>query len=112
MRELFKPTAVQKKDLELLSSSAKHILLFGGSRSGKTTVLVMAVIFRACRYLGSRHLICRFRAKDARSSVLHETLIPWLNKTIGAKNYKANVRDGFLVTRPKKNMVILSTAEE
>ena len=45
MRELFKPTAVQKKALELLSSGAKHILLFGGSRSGKTTVLVMAVIF-------------------------------------------------------------------
>ena len=38
--EVFKPTKVQKKALELLSSGAKHILLFGGSRSGKTTVLV------------------------------------------------------------------------
>ena len=46
MREVFKPTAVQKKALKLLSSSAKHVLLFGGSRSGKTTVLVMAIIFR------------------------------------------------------------------
>lgn len=62
MNELFKPTEVQKKALELLKSSAKHILLFGGSRSGKTTVLVMAIIFRACRYAGSRHLICRYRA--------------------------------------------------
>ena len=96
MQEVFKPTAVQKKALKLLSSSAKHVLLFGGSRSGKTTVLVMAIIFRACRYPGSRHLICRFRAKDARSSVLHETLLPWLNKTIGAKNYKANVHDGLI----------------
>ena len=94
--EVFKPTAVQQKALELLSSAAKHVLLFGGSRSGKTTVLVMAIIFRACRYPGSRHLICRFRAKDARSSVLHETLLPWLNKTIGAKNYKANVHDGLI----------------
>ena len=56
----------------------------------------MAVIFRACRYPGSRHFICRFRAKDARSSVLHETLLPWLNKTIGATNYKANVHDGLI----------------
>ena len=96
MREIFKPTAVQKKALALLASTAKHILLFGGSRSGKTTVLVMAIIFRACRYPGSRHLICRFRAKDARSSVLHETLLPWLNKTIGANNYKANVHDGLI----------------
>jgi hypothetical protein len=45
-------------------------LLYGGSRSGKTTVLVMAVIYRALRFAGSRHLICRYRAKDSRSSVL------------------------------------------
>ena len=63
--EVFKPTEVQKKALKLLASAAKHILLFGGSRSGKTTVIVMAIIFRACRYPRSRHLICRFRAKDA-----------------------------------------------
>ena len=96
MREVFNPTAVQRKALELLSGNAKHVLLFGGSRSGKTTVLVMAIIYRACRYPSSRHLICRYRAKDARSSVLHETLIPWLNKTIGTSNYKANVHDGLI----------------
>ena len=96
MNTVFKPTKVQKKALELLSSDAKHVLLFGGSRSGKTTVIVMAVIYRAIRYSGSRHLICRYRAKDARSSVLHETLVPWLNKTIGAKNYRLNVHDGFI----------------
>ena len=85
---VFKPTAVQRKALDLLKSGAKHILLFGGSRSGKTTVLVMAIIFRALMYAGSRHLICRYRAKDARSSVLRETLIPWLNNTIGKDKYK------------------------
>ncbi len=84
---LFRPTAIQKKALALLKSGAKHILLFGGSRSGKTTVLVMAIIFRALFYAGSRHLICRYRAKDARSSVLRETLIPWLNNTIGNTGY-------------------------
>jgi HK97 family phage major capsid protein len=84
---VFKPTAVQKKALALLKSGAKHILLFGGSRSGKTTVLVMAVIYRALRFAGSRHLICRYRAKDARSSVLRETLLPWLTNTIGTSGY-------------------------
>jgi len=84
---LFKPTLIQRKALALLKSGAKHILLFGGSRSGKTTVLVMAIIFRALMYAGSRHLICRFRAKDARSSVLRETLIPWLDNTIGKNGY-------------------------
>ena len=90
---VFKPTAVQKKALALLRSGAKHILLFGGSRSGKTTVLVMAIIFRAILYAGSRHLICRYRAKDARSSVLRETLIPWLDNTIGKTNYSYHVHE-------------------
>jgi PBSX family phage terminase large subunit len=84
---LFKPTTVQKKALALLKCGAKHILLFGGSRSGKTTVLVMAIIYRALLYAGSRHLICRYRAKDARSSVLRETLFPWLDNTIGKSAY-------------------------
>jgi len=85
---VFKPTAIQRKALALLKSSAKHILLFGGSRSGKTTVIVMAIIFRALMYAGSRHLICRYRAKDAKSSVLRETLFPWLNNTVGTDGYK------------------------
>jgi hypothetical protein len=84
---VFKPTAIQRNALSLLKSGAKHILLFGGSRSGKTTVLVMAIIYRALRFAGSRHLICRYRAKDARSSVLRETLIPWLDNTIGKNGY-------------------------
>jgi PBSX family phage terminase large subunit len=84
---VFKPTAVQKKALMLMKSGAKHILLFGGSRSGKTTVLVMAIIFRALMYAGSRHLICRLRAKDARSSVMRETLFPWLDNTVGKSGY-------------------------
>jgi hypothetical protein len=84
---IFKPTTIQKKALALIKSGAKHILLFGGSRSGKTTVLVMAIIFRALMYAGSRHLICRYRAKDARSSVLRETLIPWLDNTVGKNGY-------------------------
>jgi phage terminase large subunit len=84
---IFKPTAIQRKALTLLKSGAKHILLFGGSRSGKTTVLVMAVIYRALRFAGSRHLICRYRAKDARSSVMRETLLPRLDDTVGKNGY-------------------------
>jgi hypothetical protein len=52
---IFKPTAVQKKALSLLKGGVKHILFFGGSRSGKTTVLVMAVIYRSLYFAGSRN---------------------------------------------------------
>ncbi|MDA3938253.1 MAG: hypothetical protein PF693_02950 [Spirochaetia bacterium] len=76
MNRRFLPTGAQRAALSLIKSGAKHILLFGGARSGKTTILVLAIIFRSLRYPGSRHLICRLRLKDARSSVLHETMIP------------------------------------
>ncbi|GHT70604.1 hypothetical protein FACS1894110_22390 [Spirochaetia bacterium] len=84
---VFKPTRVQHQALALVKGGAKHILLFGGSRSGKTTVLVMVIIYRAIRFAGSRHLICRYRAKDARSSVLRETLLPWLTNTVGPSRF-------------------------
>jgi PBSX family phage terminase large subunit len=93
---IFKPTTAQRKALGLIKSGAKHILLFGGSRSGKTTVLVMAIIYRAVRYAGSRHLICRLRAKDARSSVLRETLLPLLSETIGNNNYGHNIHSDLI----------------
>jgi hypothetical protein len=85
---MFKPTKVQKTALRLLKSGAKHILLYGGSRSGKTSVFIMAIIYRAIQYAGSRHLICRLRAKDARSSVLRETLFPGLDDTAGKNRYR------------------------
>lgn len=93
---VFRPTRVQKGALKLLSSGAKHILLFGGSRSGKTTILVIALVYRSIRYPGSRHLICRLRTKDARSSVLHETLLPWLTKILGTHRYKLMVHDNYV----------------
>ena len=96
LESLFLPTRVQRAALKLLKSGAKHVLLFGGSRSGKTTILVIVIIYRAVRYRGSRHLICRLRTKDARSSVLHETLIPWLVKIVGAKRFKLVVHEGYV----------------
>jgi hypothetical protein len=94
---IFKPTRVQKKALDLLKGGAKHILLFGWSRSDKTTVLVMAIIYRALRFAGSRHLICRYRAKDARSSVLRETLLPWLDNTIGKPGYNYLAHENMII---------------
>jgi PBSX family phage terminase large subunit len=93
---VFRPTRAQKNALTLIKGGAKHILLFGGSRSGKTTVLVMAVAYRALRFAGSRHLICRLRAKDALSSVLRETLLPALANTLGSGGYSYNAHEGMI----------------
>ena len=93
---IFHPTRVQRAALRLLKTGAKHVLLFGGSRSGKTTILVIVIIYRAVRYAGSRHLICRLRTKDARSSVLHETMMPWLKKIVGVKRFKLVAHDNYV----------------
>jgi len=94
MGEPFLLTETQKKALGLLKTKALHILLYGGSRSGKTVVLVMGLVFRAIKYPGSCHLVCRYRAKDARSSVLHQTLIPCLNRVAGQKRYRYLKHEG------------------
>jgi hypothetical protein len=104
--EVFRPTKVQREALALIKGGAKHILLFGGSRSGKTTVLVMAMLFRAIRYPGSRHLVCRLRAKDAKSSVLLETLLPALTKTVGAAGFRYFSHEGYLALSNKSQIWI------
>jgi len=95
--ESFRPTAIQRKALALLKTKAIHILLFGGSRSGKTVILVIVVIFRALMYPLSCHLICRYRAKDARSSVLHQTLLPWLDRIAGHGGYRYLKHEGVVI---------------
>lgn len=55
--EMFQYTAAQKSALRLLSGPARHTMLFGGSRSGKTFVLCCAILARAGKAPGSRHAI-------------------------------------------------------
>lgn len=49
-------------------------MLVGGSRSGKTTVACAAILARAKKVLGSRHLIARFRMNAVWKSIGLETL--------------------------------------
>ena len=68
MPKNFTPTPDQKRALALLAGPARKTLLFGGSRSGKTFILVYALLVRALREPGSRHIILRFHANAAAGS--------------------------------------------
>ena len=70
----FTKTPAQRQALKLLQSSARHILLFGGSRSGKTFILIYALLVRALKAPGSRHAILRFHGNGARYSVGFDTM--------------------------------------
>ena len=58
---------------ELLESDATHCMLFGGSRSGKTFLIVRKIVARAMRCT-SRHAIMRFRFNHVVTSVALDTL--------------------------------------
>lgn len=67
-------TPKQREANRLLASSARSIMLRGGSRSGKTFLLVRAIIQRAINAPGSRHAIFRFRFNHAKTSIWADTM--------------------------------------
>ena len=70
----FKKTLAQKIAVKLLGSVAKFILLYGGSRSGKSFIIIRTIILRALKEPGSRHLIVRFAFNHAKQSLWHDTI--------------------------------------
>lgn len=70
----FKWTADQAAALTLLSGQARHTMLYGGSRSGKTFCLCTAIVHRAIKSPGSRHAIFRHRFNHLKTSVGFDTL--------------------------------------
>lgn len=69
----FKFTTKQSEAQQVLSGAATHLMLFGGSRSGKTFIHVRNVIMRALKAPKSRHLIARFRFNHVKSSIILDT---------------------------------------
>lgn len=66
-------TAKQQEANRLLGSLAQHLMLFGGSRSGKTFLIVRAICVRALKAAGSRHAILRFRFNACKASIVLDT---------------------------------------
>lgn len=67
-------TAKQREANRLLGGPARNVMLRGGSRSGKTFVLVRAIVQRAINAPNSRHAIFRFRFNHAKTSIWSDTL--------------------------------------
>jgi len=69
----FKKTERQKQGTTILASDARYILLEGGGRSGKTTLIVYAILVRACKEK-STHCILRLNHNAAKRSIWNKTL--------------------------------------
>lgn len=75
----FSLTESQKTANAILASRASHIMLYGGSRSGKTFLYVRAITIRAIKAPSSRHAMLRFRLNSIITSVALDTLPKVMN---------------------------------
>ena len=69
----FQKTLKQIEAVKVMIQSALFICLFGGSRSGKTAIIIYAIITRAIK-VPSRHLILRRSFNHAKTSIWLDTL--------------------------------------
>lgn len=67
-------TKKQNEVFELLKSDANRIMLYGGSRSGKTFAIVLLFVLGAIWHKGSRQAILRHHRTDARQSLWMDTI--------------------------------------
>ena len=59
--------------MEALCGPATHILLHGGSRSGKTFLIIRSIVVRALAESASRHLVARYRFAHIKSAIVYDT---------------------------------------
>jgi predicted phage terminase large subunit-like protein len=70
----FALTARQQEVRALLALPAKFFLIYGGSRSGKTFLLIYSILIRMMKAPGSRHAVFRNDGIDAKQSIGNETI--------------------------------------
>lgn len=68
-----KLTDKQQEAQVVLAGDATHLMLYGGSRSGKTFLLTRNTIMRALKAPKSRHAILRFRFNAVKASIIYDT---------------------------------------
>lgn len=69
----FSLTPKQTEANRLLGSAATHSMLYGGSRSGKTFLIMRAIVTRALAHK-SRHACLRYRFNHIKASIIYDTL--------------------------------------
>ena len=97
----FALTPKQREAIKLLAGEASNCLLVGGSRSGKTFILVRSIVQRALKAAGSRHGIFRFRFNHVKASVGMDTFpkvmilcFPGIKFTLSREDWFARFENG------------------
>lgn len=91
----FQLTPKQEAAQIVLAGSATHLMLFGGSRSGKTFLLVRNLVMRALKAPGSRHAILRFAFAHCKAAIVHDTFPKVMSIAFPGVPYTLNKTDWF-----------------
>jgi len=83
----FSPKQLEALQNEWMSDCIDEMCYDGGARSGKTYLIIKAIIGRAILSPGSRHLVARYRLNHLRMTVWKQTLIPCLRDFGLIENY-------------------------
>lgn len=95
---MFIKTDKQKQACSVMNDHT-HSLLYGGSRSGKTTIATRNVFLRALKKK-SRHLITRFRFNHAKTSLWHDTFPKVTEMCFAGVPFHYNKSDFFVSVEP------------
>jgi len=93
----FELTDKQGELLAAASSPARHILAYGGSRSGKTMGFCYCVANRGMMSPNSRHLIARLHNIDVRQSVMLDTWPKMMRLAFPGVAYETNKTDQYVI---------------
>jgi predicted phage terminase large subunit-like protein len=91
----FKLTAKQEEAQAVCAGGATHVMLFGGSRSGKTFLHTRNTVFRALKAPGSRHAILRFRFNHVKASIVLDTFPKCMALAFPGVQYHIDKSDWF-----------------
>ena len=90
----FRYTPAQRRALVAASGAAANLLVYGGSRSGKTFALACALVVRALKSPGSRHAIIRRHYNTVHASIGLDTLPKVMKLRFPGVDYEYRRTDG------------------
>lgn len=106
----FVRTAKQVEQAEILFGDKKHVMSYGGSRSGKTFGICRSMIVRAS-YVKSRHLCVRIKFNHAKTSLFMDTFPKVFELCFPDMPYKENRSDWFF-TLPNGSEIWIGGVDE
>jgi phage terminase large subunit-like protein len=100
----FKFTEKQLEAKSKLALAYIYFMLFGGSRSGKTFLIIYAMVIRALKAKGSRHVALRFRFNAIKASIIFDTFPKVMSLCFPGVEYNLNRTDWIATFKNKSEL--------